>query len=50
MHLKRYKTKLAYKYMILEPGTNRCLVKLGGVSPRVAQAELRRWQTDDKRR
>jgi hypothetical protein len=36
--------------MILEPSTNWCLVNLGGVSPRVAQAELRKWQTDDKRR
>jgi integrase len=50
MHLKRYKTKVGYKYIILEPGTNRCLVNLGSVSPRVAQAELRKWQTDDKRR
>jgi integrase len=49
MHLKRYKTKVGYKYMILEPGTNRCLVNLGCVGPREAQAELRRWLTDRKR-
>jgi hypothetical protein len=49
MHLKRYKTKLEYKYMILEAGTNRCLVNLGCVSPREAQAELRTWLTDANR-
>ena len=49
MHLKRYKTKLGYKYMILEAGTNRCLVNLGCVSPREAQAELRSWLTYTKR-
>jgi integrase len=49
MHLKRYHTKLGYKYMILEAGTNWCLVNLGCVNPREAQAELRNWLTDTKR-
>jgi hypothetical protein len=49
MHLKRYKTKLGYKYMILESGTNTCLVNLGYVSLRDAQSELRRWSTEEKR-
>jgi hypothetical protein len=49
VHLKRYKTKLGYKYMILESGTNTCLVNLGCVSLREAQSELRKWSTEEKR-
>lgn len=49
MHLKRYKTKLGYKYMILESGTNTCLVNLGCVSLREAQSELRKWSTEERR-
>jgi hypothetical protein len=49
MHLKRYKTKLGYKYMILESGTNTCLVNLGCVSLREAQSELRKWSTKGRR-
>jgi hypothetical protein len=49
MHLKRYKTKLGYKYMILESGTNTSLVNLGCVNQRQAQSELRRWSTEEKR-
>jgi integrase len=49
VHLKRYMTKMGYKYMILEPGTNTCLVNLGCISLRAAQSELRKWSTEEKR-
>jgi len=38
LHLKRYKPKMSYQYMILESGTNTGLVNLGCVSLREAPA------------
>lgn len=34
MYFKGYKSRVGYRYLMMESGTNRCLVNLGCVSQR----------------